>query len=266
MDRQDETIMRMYFRLAECRYQRTRLQRIWAPETLNSKEPPRPYAYSTIIKYDELRLLGMGPEALRHWTTLEGEAKATLEMLAALHPLAEHFKQLKGFGMYTCGTFVAASGDIERAPTVSAFWKGMGLDLVDGVPPRRIRGKKDVERRIPCMPHVSEIGEQFRHRILFSSGKVRWWYDEFRKREERHVDKAKIFKMKSALRLTQKLLYSCLWREWRLAHGLLAPEPYAFAILQHDGQLVRVEDFYGPYPGGSAKVESGEDSLASEQE
>ena len=98
------------------------------------------------------------------------------------------------------------------------------------------------------MPHVTKIGEQIRQQINRSSGgKLRAVYDRFRAEEdERFPDKVKLFRFKSALRKTQKVLYACLWREWRLAYGLPAPDPYAFGILKHDnGSMIRIEDLYG---------------------
>src|SRR5258708_2298755 len=124
----------------------------------------------------------------------------------------------------------------------------MGLDVLpDGTVPRRVRGRKDTPRRVPCLPHVSRVGEQIRQQILRSGGRLSDFYRIFRARaNEKWPDRAKMFNHKSALRLTQKLLYALLWAEWRKAYGLSAPEAYAFAILKHDDQSrITIQELYG---------------------
>ena len=253
----DERLQRAYFRLEEAQRQRLWMQRVWHPELFNWAKPSGPPAMTETkrIRQEELSRLGFGEAHYDAMMMAEKQAHEYLVSLAAEHPLAPHFDRISGLGMYLCGAFIAAGGDIDRAPTVSAFWKGMGLDLLpDGTVPRRMRGSRDVERRIPCLPHVSRVGEQIRQQIPRSHGRLREWYDHFREQvDAKNPDRAKMFNFKGALRLTQKLLYACLWREWRLAYGLEAPEPYAFAILKHDnGGLITMADFYDPEP--TAKV------------
>ncbi len=249
MNSLDEQILRAYFRMEEAQRQRLWMERLLHPEKFNWQKQgtPPPISRTKMIRIEELARLGFGEAHYQAMTQSEAESKKELEDLARSHPLWTYFEHLKGFGPYLCGAFIAASGDIERTPTVSAFWKGMGLDLLpDGTVPRRVRGRKDVERRIPALPHVTRIGEQIRTQMLRGGGKLKGIYDRQKEGlKAKYPDRAKLFNHKGALRNTQKILYSCLWREWRLGRGLPAPEPYAFSILKHDSEPpIRIEDFY----------------------
>lgn len=259
MFKQDELILRAYFRLEESRRQRLWMQRVWHPETMDWKKRggPPPMTETKRIRQEELARLGFGESHYGAMGEAETAARATLEGLAREHPLWEHFSKLHLFGPYLCGCFVAAGGDIQRPPTVSAFWRGMGLDLVVvgdvAMAPRRLRANVPVnkalrdalgDRIIPALPHVTLIGEQIRSQILRGSGNLYQRYLQFKELEP--PDKIKMFRHKSALRKTQKVLYACAWREWRQAYGLPAPDPYAFAILKHggDGGPIRFSDLY----------------------
>lgn len=199
------------------------------------------------IRIEVLGSMGFGEAHYQRMVDGEQTAKSEMVDLVHYHPLWPHLERIKGFGGYLAGAFIAAGGDIARPGTVSSFWKGMGLDVLpDGTVPRRIRGGKDVDRRIPALPHVTRIGEQIRQQILRSGGKL---YDIYVRYKERYTAKypgrAKMFNHKAALRVTQKILYAALWREWRLAYGLPAPQPYAFDILKHDdGGYIRITDLY----------------------
>lgn len=258
MHSQDEQLQRLYFRLEELQRQRLWLQRVWHPETFTwaKRGAPPPMTETKRIRQAELAKLGFGEPRYQELVGEEAATKAELEREAQEHPLWPHFERIKGLGPYLCGAFVAAGGDVERAPTVSAFWKGMGLDLLpDGTVPRRIRGRKDIARKIPCLPHVSRVGEQIRQQLLRSNGRLKTVYDAQRAAlTAAHPERPKIRLHKSALRNTQKLFYACCWREWRLARGLDVPEPYAFAILQHAGRPLRMTDFYDELEPKPARI------------
>lgn len=210
MRKLDEDILRAYFRLEICQMQRLQMQRVWEPESFNWKKEPPPISNTKLIRQEELRLLGFGPDYLRRMKVEETRAKEEMERLVVHHPLWPHFEKIKGFSHYLAGAFVAAGGDIERAPKVSSFWKGMGLDVLpDGSVPRRIRGSKD-ERRIPALPHVTKIGEQIRIQLLKSGGYAKEMYDDYKKRYvAKYPDRIKLFNHKAALRAVQKKLYAC---------------------------------------------------------
>ena len=262
MDPLDISITKTYFRLEEAQRQRLWMERIWHPEHFDWKkhgEPP-PMTETKRTREESLKDLGFGPDWYDRMAQAEAIARAELEELAQTHVLWPHLRRIKGFGPYLSGALIAASGDIERCSTVASFWKGMGLDVLPlglfttkgkevlppGAVPRRIRGSIDVVRKVPCLPHVSRVGEQVRQQFLRSGGKLYVHYQQFREQEEtNHPQKAKMFRFKSALRKTQKILYACLWEEWRLARHLPAPEPYAFAILKHhDNSRIRMADLY----------------------
>jgi len=254
MHKADEEILRTFFRLDEARRQRLRLERLLTPEVFNWTKrgaPPR-QSWSTLIKLEELANLGLDRAALEDWREVERKAKADLEQLARDHPLATYWEPIKGLGWYLLGCFIAAAGDIERAPTVSSFWKGMGLDIVDGKAPRNTRGRRGAaqqERPRAAMPHVTLVGEQIRSQFLRAGGRLDAFYRRFK---EEAVGKwpegPKMRWHKHGLRVTQKLLYACLWKCYREAYGLPAPAPYAFEILQHRSEPIRIQHFYEDGP------------------
>ena len=249
----DYDIRAVYMKLQEWRKLRMWMQFTWHPESLNRTKGPQKVGEPFALRRQALDGMGFGETFYQRCVAEEEAAKTLLETLAKEHPLWEHLRQVKGFGPYLAGGFIAAGGDIRRANTITGFWKGMGLDVLpDGTVPRRVRGRKEVERKIPCPPHVSLAGEQVRHQMLYSKGTLRAMYDSFRAQvDARHPDRAKIINMKDAQRRTQKILYAALWRVWREAYGLPAPMPYAFDILMHDarpvaegGSYYTIADFY----------------------
>jgi len=248
MTRLEREIRKTFFELFETRRLRMWLERVWHPEKLrwNKREGPPPLSEVALVRREVLQELGFGEAFYQEIKEREEEAKKRLCELAQEHPLWEHWRRIKGLGPYLCGCFIAAAGDIERTPTVSSFWKGMGLDVLpDGTVPRKKRGAKGEGRRIPCFPHVSAVGEQIRMQILMSDGKLRELYEMARKKwEAKDPDRKPILKHKAAIREVQKLLYAVSWMAWREALGLEAPKPYAFDILKHNGKLYTIEDLY----------------------
>lgn len=249
MDKLDEEILRAFFRYEEYQRQRLWLERLLHPEKFNwaKRGSPPPITRTKQIKIEELSRIGFGEE--RYQRTLQGEEESEKELcdLIQEHCLWPHLERIKGFGKLTAAKFVAAAGDITRTNTVSSFWKGMGLDVLpDGTVPRRVRGRKDVERRVPALPHVTRIGEQIRQQLIRTDGKLRGLYDKYREYyDSKYPTRPKMFNFKAAERISQKILYACLWKVWRESAGLPAPDPYAFAILKHDnGNIIRIEDLY----------------------
>ena len=127
----------------------------------------------------------------------------------------------------------------------------MGLDLVDGVPPRNTRGRKgkaQEERPRAAMPHVTLVGEQIRTQIvrsINSGNRLSQFYNRFKQEARVKWPEGPAMRHhKNGLRLTQKLLYAALWKVWREAYGLEAPEPYAFTILGHTSTPIRIMHFW----------------------
>jgi len=60
-----------------------------------------------------------------------------------------------------------------------------------------------------------------------------------------------MFAHKHGLRIAQKILYSCLWEQWRRCYGLSVSEPYAYAMLKHDsGRKITIDEFCEAGPVG----------------
>lgn len=245
MHPKDEEILRTYFRLEEYQTHRLRMERLLHPEKFNWSTAVPQMSATKKIKLEELDKMGFGEAYYQEMLKGEQGTRQELEELVEHHLLWPYLGHIRGFGLYLAGAFIAASGDISRTPTCSAFWRGMGLDIVDGVAPRRVRGKKDTERRLPAFPHVTRIGEQIRQQML----RQNTFYQEIYYREKesyrtRYPDKPKMFAHKHGLRIGQKVLYSAIWEVWRRAYGLPAPFPYVFDILKHDAdRRMTIADF-----------------------
>lgn len=247
MNNLDEKILRTYFQVEEYQTQRLRFERLLHPEKFNWSKDMPPMSTTTKVKIEELAKIGFGEAYYQRAVRGEFEAKGLLEELAELHPLWEFIQPIRGFGKYLAGAFIAAGGDISRAPKASSFWKGMGLDIdADGKAPRRVRGRKDIERKIPALPHVTKIGEQIRQQMLKQNPFYQeLYYKHKADYQERYPDKPKMFAHKHGLRIAQKILYACLWEKWRQAFGLPTPLPYVFDILKHDsGRAITIQDFH----------------------
>ena len=247
MKKQDELILRTYFQIEEYQGQRIRFERLLHPEKFKWAKDVPTMSLTKKIRLEELGKIGFGEAYYRRMVDGEEAAKKEMESLAESHPLWDYLGQVPGFGKYLAGAFIAAGGDIERPPTCSAFWKGMGLDvLADGTVPRRIRGDKKTGRRIPAFPHVTKIGEQIRQQMLRQNDFYRGLYYQHKADyQERYPEKPKMFAHKHGLRIAQKILYAALWEKWRQAYGLPAPFPYVFDLLKHDGERrINIEDFY----------------------
>ena len=101
-------------------------------------------------------------------------------------------------------------------------------------------------RNVPALPFVTKVGEQIRVQILRTHGKLQdLYYDHRAKYDAKYPDRQRMYNFKAALRVTQKILYACLWEEWRKAYGLPAPWAYAFAVLNHPtGGRITISDLY----------------------
>jgi hypothetical protein len=255
MNKLDEEILRCYVRLQEYQEQRQRFQRLLHPEEIKWENSPPKMTRTKQIRVEELKCIGFDEVFYRRMKEGEEREKANLEALVESHPLAEYAMPITGWGLLTLGKYIAASGDITIPPTVSSYWYGMGLDIVNGKAPRRIRRKK-VARRIPALPHVTKIGEQIRQQMLKQNSFFReLYYDHKADYLERYPKAPKMFAHKHGQRIAQKILYACLFRKWRELYGLPAPLPYPYAILRHNGRMITLEDFYGkPDKKGSRKA------------
>ncbi len=246
MFKADEGIMRCYMRLEEYQRQRLWLERLFHPEKLKWKDAPPPITETKRIRIDELAQMGFGEEYYQKMLTGEQEADKHLQELVEIHPLWPHFERINGIAYKLAGGFIAAGGDINRCPTVSSFWKGMGLDVLpDGTVPRKIRGARNVERKVPALPHVTRLGEQIRQQINRTHGNLHEIYlREKAKYLAKYPERQRHYNHKAGLRMAQKLLYACLWKEWREAYNLSAPQAYAFAILMHESEPITIKDLY----------------------
>lgn len=268
----DSQIQKAFFRYREIQHQRQRLERIHYPEIMNwekGNQQPPPRSDTNKVKQEVLSELGFSPAYFWELVDMEDEMLSEFKSLAEQHPLWEHFRWISGLSTTLMVVrYVARGGDVTRCPTVASYWKGLGEDVLpDGSVPRRVRGRAKGERRLPAMPHVTEVGELIRKAILRSNkGRLREIYDEekpkYLERHRHQTNKATgdiemdpqtgkpketpaLWAHKHGLRIALKILDFCAWKVWREAYGLPVPDPYAFDILKHPQEhLIAFADLY----------------------
>nr|AJG38125.1 hypothetical protein [bacterium enrichment culture clone fosmid MGS-K1] len=268
----DRQIRKAFLRYREIQHQRTRLERIHYPQIMDwevgTQEPPQ-VSDTNLLKQEVLSELGYSPAYFWELVEMENDMLPEFAELAAQHPLWEHFRWISGIATTLMVVrYVARGGDVTRCPRVTNYWKGLGEDVLpDGSVPRRIRGRTKVKRRLPAMPHVTEVGELLRKAILTSNrGMLRDIYDrekpQYLEKHQYRTDKDSgeiqidpetgkpketpaLWAHKHGLRIALKILDFCAWKAWREAYGLPAPDPYAFDILNHPREhLISFGDLY----------------------
>ncbi|MBA7621339.1 hypothetical protein ES703_28699 [subsurface metagenome] len=151
--------------------------------------------------------------------------------IVGAHPAWEWASQVKGAGLTTVGRIIGKT-DITRVNTVSEMWAHAGFGLeADGTRQRKRAGEKityDAQLQSNCVM----LGES----LLYQKNS---YYEYYLREKEKHSQLPPRHAHNRAFRHMIKLFLSHFWQTWREALGLLAPAPYAFAILNHPtGHLI----------------------------
>lgn len=154
-----------------------------------------------------------------------------LTKMVQSHPAWEWAKLVKGAGLTTVGRIIGKT-DIARINTASEMWAHCGFGLeADGTVQRKRAGVKinyDPQLQSNCVM----LGES----LMFQKDS---YYQYYLGEKEKHSSLPPRHAHNRAFRHMIKLFLSHFWQTWREAEGLLAPEPYAFAILNHpSGHLI----------------------------
>lgn len=181
------------------------------------------------------------------------------------HEMWPWMDRVQGIGPGLAGCLLAHL-DIERANTVSSFWKYAGLAVVideNGVghSDRRVKGKKlgfNMELKRICLGLVAgsflRSGSPYRReydeaKAYYMETKVRVITTAMRADAKaagleiqegwtlKHCDLA-------ARRKMVKLFMSHLWQAWREVRGLPLPQPYAYSVLGHDPAGMKLAESY----------------------
>lgn len=173
--------------------------------------------------------------------------KAMIDMGKALCPgIWEWVTSIKGLGSgKMAAQLLAMIDDIERFDNISKLWRFAGEAVFDGKAERGMKGDKmHYNKRLKSLCYL--IGDSFIKQQ--TPVYVDVYYEAKRKLREQHPEAIKapedspwkkiytdshIDRM--ARRKMIKVFLSHLWVQWRTIEGLPVTEPYAQAILRHDG-------------------------------
>lgn len=123
--------------------------------------------------------------------------------------------------------------EIERFPYPSSLLKYFGLDVQNGVAPRKREGVK-ITWSPKCRTLSWKIGESF----VKTKGFYRLLYQQFRINvEAASPDLTKLHRFNRAKRHTVKVFLCHLFDRWYRLRGLEPPKPYSLAVLKHQHEL-----------------------------
>lgn len=149
---------------------------------------------------------------------LESAIDRQLGRLVKQHPLGKWVEtEARGLSGRSFGLLFGITGPLDRFATVSKLWKYLGLHVVDGGAPRKVRGQKldySPQGRTRCYV----IGES----IVKSGagGKYRAAYDEKKAYYEAEREEwPQIRRHRAAMRYAVKMLVKDLWVQWRKSVG-----------------------------------------------
>lgn len=158
-----------------------------------------------------------------------------LRKMIESHPAWPWCELVKGAGLTSIGRIIGKT-DITRVETASEMWAHCGFGLYrDGTRQRKRRGETiDYDTRLQSACVM--LGES-----LIKQGDS--YYQYYLKQKEIHSALPAAHCHNRAFRHMIKLFLAHFWQTWRVAEGLSAPLPYAFAILKHpEGHLITPED------------------------
>lgn len=145
---------------------------------------------------------------------LEVAIDRQLTRLVKQHPLGEWITtEAKGLSPRSFGLLFGITGTLDRFATVSKLWKYLGLHVVDGGAPRRVRGQKldySPQGRTRCYVIAESIvktGKGGKYRDAYDTKKAYY--------EAERGDWPQIRRHRAAMRYAVKELVKDLWIEWR---------------------------------------------------
>lgn len=197
--------------------------------------------------------LGDYAEPARHVVTeyeaIEKGIERQLVKLTKQHPMADWIAEQRGIGLPGFGRLLGVTGDIGRFPTVSKLWKYLGLHVVDGHAPKRVKGQSwthtdctfahlltckpdcKTDHHPACVPGgvgtaYAPQGRVVCHQIgeaivkVGGEGAYRRAYDTKKAYyEAQRPDWTQARRHNAAMRFAVKLLIKNLWRAWHLKDG-----------------------------------------------
>jgi len=153
----------------------------------------------------------------------------------------------KAFVCADCGKKARGEGVLKHDigfkhfANISKWWAYMGMHTVDGMKPRRAKGKVanwSTQGRTACY----HLGDQF----VKQGGKYREFYDmRKKKREKTHPEASKGHRHAMAKNETAKLFLAHMWTVDCYLRGVEPTKPYAGTIMGHTGII---DPFYYDIP------------------
>lgn len=157
-----------------------------------------------------------------------------------------YLSKIKGIGPSIGAALISEIGDPNRFNTVSALWAYCGLDVRDGIAPKKRKGKKANWNQRLRMVSVGRLVPQFvklkGHANCFGRQLYERYKTFYTERDGETLTKLHV--ENRARRKVAKIFLACLWAAWRIIKGSNVPSPYCVTHLDHK-HLVTPEDWAG---------------------
>lgn len=177
---------------------------------------------------------------LNRFDELEAELNEDITEVVKDHLMYEQLICVKGIGPMMAAKLLSLI-DIERCNTVSGLWRYAGLAVINGERERPVKGEKlHYNKRMKAL--LFNIGEQM---LKARSPYAVIYYEWKEYYTENKPDWTQMRRHLAAFRKMNKVFLEHLWRRWRIAEGLPAPEAWIFDIGGH-ANYIRPEDYGWP--------------------
>lgn len=144
---------------------------------------------------------------------LEHEVQLQLTRLARQHPMAPWIKQAKGIGLPGFAGLLGVTGPLDRFPNPAKLWAYVGMGVVDGQAPKKVRGEKlhySPQGRVLCHQlgdAIVKVGGDGPYRAAYDTKKAHY--------QETHPEWTDGHRHNAAMRYAVKELLKDMWNAWR---------------------------------------------------
>lgn len=180
-------------------------------------------------------------ELIQQFETIETLCKKRMSKSIEQHIAWPFLKRIKGLGpTLSCKLIgLIPEGFIEKADTVSKFWRFCGQAVIDGKAEKPVKGEK-LHYSVRMKTTLYLISGQF----IKANSPYRLIYDEAKEYYAKNrPDWTKLRIHYASMRRMQRVFLHHLWEFWRESLKLPARKLYVHEYLQHTKEYKK-EDFY----------------------